>query len=111
MTRYSSGTETFPTRFLFRLHALLYFLSNATLLGTKFLFGTDWPLFWPLFAWGLLVAIHYFIAGAFDIDEDWANDKILELKGRSYDFDHILNIEKRVVERDSSVTHPLERDD
>ena len=111
MTRYSSGTDTFPTRFLFRLHALLYILSSAALLGTEFLFGTDWPLFWPLFVWSLLVAIHYFIAGAFDIDEDWANDKILELKGRSYDFDHIRNIEKRVVERDSSVTHPLERDD
>ena len=111
MTRYSSGTETFPTRFLFRLHALLYILSNAGLLGTKFLLGTDWPLFWPLFAWSLLVAIHYFIAGAFDIDEDWANDKILELKGRSYDFDHIRNIEQRVVERDPSVTHPAERTD
>ncbi len=111
MTRYSSGTNTLPTRFLFRLHALLYILSSAALLSSKFLFGTDWPLFWALFAWSLLVAVHYFIAGAFDIDEDWANDKIFELKGRSYDFDHIRNIEQRVIERDPSVTHPVERTD
>ncbi|SVC84671.1 uncharacterized protein METZ01_LOCUS337525, partial [marine metagenome] len=51
----------------------MYILSSAALLSSKFLFGTDWPLFWALFAWSLLVAIHYFIAGAFDIDEDWAN--------------------------------------
>jgi hypothetical protein len=111
MTRYSSGTNTFPTRFLFRLHALLFILSSAALLGSEFLFGADWPLFWPLFVWSLLVAIHYFIAGAFDIGEDWANDKILELKGRSYDFDHIRNIEQRVIKRDPSVTHPVERTD
>ncbi|MEC9328592.1 MAG: 2TM domain-containing protein [Pseudomonadota bacterium] len=111
MTRYSSGTDTFPTRFLFRGHALLFMISNTALLGGKLIFDTDWPLFWLLFGWGLVVAIHYFIAGAFDIDEDWANDKILEVKGRSYDFDHIRNIEQRVVERDPSVTHPVERND
>ncbi len=111
MTRYSSGRHTLPSRFHFPRPALLFTIASTLLVGGKFLFEANWPLFWPLSSWLLVVAVHYFISGAFDIDEEWIKDKAREIKARSYDFDHIGNIEQRFEQRDPSVTHPVERTD
>ncbi|EDP64485.1 hypothetical protein BAL199_27046 [alpha proteobacterium BAL199] len=57
-----------------------------------------------------LLAIHYLIASAYDPDETWIEERIADLRGRSYDLDHIQNIEKRIHERDDSVTPPPDRE-
>lgn len=68
------------------------------------------PLFWPLAGWVTVLAIHYLVASAYDPDEAWVEERIVDLRGRSYDLDHIQNIEKRIHARDDSVTPPPDRD-
>jgi|GEM_PF-264317 len=69
------------------------------------------PLFWPLAAWSVVVAIHYFIASAADVDEEWVDDRATEIRMRSYDFGHIGEIKQRAAEREDALTHRLERDE
>lgn len=73
-------------------------------------FDAGLPLFWPIAAWSVAVAIHFFIASAADVSEDWIEDKTLDLKMRSYDFGHIDNIKDRVQTRDDSIVHHEERE-
>lgn len=72
--------------------------------------GPGWLLFWPMAVWSVGLAIHYFIASAYDVNEAWIEERIIDLRSRSYDFDHIRNIEKRVEDKDTSVTPHTERD-
>ena len=43
-----------------------------------------------------MVSIHYFFSAAFDINEVWADDRVVDVKTRSYDVGHIMNIEHRI---------------
>ncbi|SVA51044.1 uncharacterized protein METZ01_LOCUS103898, partial [marine metagenome] len=55
---------------MFPKHLLLYAsLTLLTLIAE--LIGGNWWHFWPMMAWTVLLAIHYFIASSLAIDEDW----------------------------------------
>lgn len=100
-----------PRRFRFVGHLMVFAAVGLALLLAEFLLGASWRLFWPLFAWSVLLAIHYFVASAFDPPhEHWVEDRVMDLQTRSYDFDHIKNIEKRFEEKDDSIIPHTERD-
>lgn len=99
-----------PRRFRFRQHFWSYVAVSAALLLAELASGADLWIFWPMFTWTVGLSVHYFIASAHDVDEAWLEDRIIDLKSRSYDFDHIRNIEERVVRHDYSVTPHTERD-
>jgi hypothetical protein len=43
----------------FLIHLGIYFVATLVLLGTNLRFAPDNPVtIWPLFAWGVLVALH-----------------------------------------------------
>lgn len=65
--------------------------------------GAPWWAFWPTAVWGTVLMIHFFIVKAMTIDESWANERALDLREHSYDFDHMKDIERRIVEDDFSV--------
>jgi len=71
--------------------------------------GAPWWAFWPSFAWGLVLAVHLFIVKAMTVDEAWVDDRALSLREHSYDFDHMKDIEKRIVDNDFSVVPRGER--
>ena len=73
--------------------------------------GAPWWAFWPSFAWGLVLAVHLFIVKSITVDEEWVEDRALSLREHSYDFDHMKDIEKRIVDSDFSVVPRGERDD
>lgn len=98
-----------PRRFHFVTHLLCYLGIGGGLLALKLALGADWPLFWPLAAWATALAIHYFIASAYEVDSEWTEYRVLDLQTRSYDFDHIRSIERRIDERDDSVVPPPDR--
>ena len=98
-----------PRRFHFVRHCGVFATVTALALGIRLLTGSDWPLFWPIAIWASALALHYFLASSYDVDSDWIEDRITDLKTRSYDFDHIQNIEQRIQEGDTSVTPPTER--
>lgn len=104
------GGRFFPAQFGFRRHVAAYALSTLVLVTLEFLTVGNWWLFWPMLLWGVVLAIHYFIVGALDADDEWATDRVLDLQTSSCDFDHIGSIEKRISEGDPSVTPHTERD-
>jgi hypothetical protein len=95
----------------FNLHARVFAATCAVALAVEWLAGADWPLFWPILIWSVALAMHYFLANALDAndDDDWIEERTLDLRSRSYDFDHIRDIEKRIDEGDASVSPHTER--
>ena len=51
-----------------------------------------------------------FCFGGLDINEVWADDRVVDVKTRSYDLGHILNIEHRIDATDDSITPHTERE-
>ena len=104
------GGRLLPTRFRFRRHVTAYIASSLVLIALEIPTTGNWWNFWIMVPWGILLAGHYFVASALDADEEWATDRVLDLQTSSYDFDHIGSIEKRISEKDPSVTPHTERD-
>lgn len=99
-----------PRRFGFPTHLATFAAVTLLLLAVKTISGGDWPLFWPIAVWSVALALHYFVASSYDLDNEWVEERITDLRARSYDFDHIRNIEQRVHDRDASVTPRTGRD-
>jgi|TARA_B100002003_G_C13601837_1_gene310273 hypothetical protein len=110
MTRFQNNRHFFPARFYFRYHALVLAITVCLLLSIEWALGARWSLFWPLIIWGLMVSIHYFVSAAFDINEVWADDRVVDVKTRSYDLGHIMNIEHRIGGTHDSITPHTERE-
>lgn len=100
-----------PRRYHFRAHFWSFVAVNGLVLLAELASGYDLWTFWPVFVWTVALAVHYFIAGAHDLDEAWVEDRVFDLKSRSYDFEHIRDIESRIRGHDHSVTPHTERDD
>ena len=72
--------------------------------------GAPWWAFWPSMTWGVVLMVHVFIVKSMTVDEDWVNERAMELREHSYDFDHMRDIERRIVDSDASVVPKHERD-
>ncbi len=108
MSVFADHRNYIPGRLLVPRHLLLYGSLTLLMLIAE-LIGGNWWRFWPMMIWTMLLSIHYFIASTLAIDEDWAAEKATDVRTRSYDFDHIYNIDKRFKQGHDSVTHPEER--
>jgi hypothetical protein len=95
---------------LFRWHLLAYCLLIGALTVVNIFVGGGWWSFWPMCAWGLVLALHFFYYKSVTVDEAWAQERTDDLRLRSYDLSHISDIEDRVDSGDSSVSPPSERD-
>lgn len=93
----------------FRRHAMIFAGVSAAAVALRWLAGTDWPLFWPVMIWSAALGLHYFLANSLEVDEAWVEERTADLRSRSYDFDHIRDIEQRVDEGDPSLAAHAER--
>ncbi len=73
--------------------------------------GAPWWAFWPSMTWAVVLAVHLFIVKSMTIDEDWVAERAMQLREHSYDFDHMKDIEQRIVESDFSIVPRDERED
>jgi 2TM domain len=97
------GKNTHPVRGRFRRwlvgafywHLLGFAVLNALLALTNAFMGPPWWAFWPLFASGLLLAVHYFSYKTAVVDEQWAAERVEELNLKSYDRSHIEDLKAR----------------
>lgn len=83
----------------FRVHAWLFGAGTALLLGINWLGGRPWWSFWPIFAWGIVFCVHYLVHKARTADESWADERVADLRSKSYDIGHIESIEQRYNDR------------
>lgn len=73
--------------------------------------GAPWWAFWPSMSWGIVLMVHLFIVKSMTVDEEWVDSRAMGLREHSYDFDHMKDIERRIVDNDFSVVPPEEQDD
>lgn len=97
-------------RALFRWNAIGYTTVGALLLIVNITAGGGAWSFWPLFVWGVILALHFFVTKSLEIDDGWVAERADDLRYRSYDQGHIHDIEHRVDERDASVRPADERE-
>lgn len=108
--RLSELVDAIGSKIWLKRHGMAFGGVVAVLLAANFFFGDGWWSFWPLYAWGLLLTVHFFYVRALDVDDDWVQERTDDLRMRSYDFDHIRDIKQRVVDDDFSVKPPDERE-
>jgi hypothetical protein len=79
----------------FRRHFAAFLLVNLALTGANIAMGAPWWAFWPLAVWGLPLVVHYLIYKTSTIDDAWVEERTSELHGKSYDFSHIADIQRK----------------
>ena len=94
-----------------RVHAVVFVVAIVVLNALNITQGAPWWALWPTLVWAVVFAPHFFIVKALTIDEDWVDERAMEVREHSYDFDHMRDIEKRIVEDDFSVVPRNERDE
>ena len=94
----------------YRPHAITFWVGNVLLTLVNIYMGAPWWALWPLSGWGLLFSIHFFIYKSLTVDEAWSDDRIEELRWRSYDLGHVEDLEDRIRADDFS-TRPAHRRD
>ncbi len=77
----------------FRYHAFAFAGGIGLLLVANLAIEGGWWSFWPMFAWSLVFAFHFFLVRALRADDAWADDRAMRLRSKSYDIDHIQRIE------------------
>lgn len=90
----------------FALLAILVAINAANLFT-----GAPWWAFWPSAVWAVIFTVHLCVVRSIVIDEEWVNARANDLREHSYDFDHMKDLEKRIVDSDFSVVPRAERDD
>ncbi|MFQ5773717.1 MAG: 2TM domain-containing protein [Kiloniellaceae bacterium] len=89
-----SGASRKAVRYL-RLHARAYALGTVVLFLVDLITPGPWWFFWPAFAWGALVFLHYMYVKSISADDEWAAHRAAEVADRAYDLGHIENIRDR----------------
>ena len=95
----------------FPRHVQAYFVIIGGLTVINIMTGAPWWSFWPMLGWGGLLALHFFYVKAVNVDEGWVDDRVDDLRFRSYDLGHIEDIETRIETRHPSVRPSDEREE
>ncbi|MGI9336761.1 MAG: 2TM domain-containing protein [Gammaproteobacteria bacterium] len=106
----SAVTDAIGSRSWLRRHAAAFCIVLALSLLANFVMSDGGWSVWPLYAWGLLLTVHFFYVRALNVSDEWVQERTDDLRMRSYDFDHIRDIKQRVVDDDFSVRPSDERD-
>jgi len=86
---------TAPVGRNFRRHFVAFLLVNLGLTGVNIATGAPWWAFWPLAAWSLPLTVHYLVYKTSTIDDAWVDERIDDLRSKSYDLSHIDDIKRR----------------
>ncbi|MEQ9641927.1 MAG: 2TM domain-containing protein [Alphaproteobacteria bacterium] len=76
-----------------RRHMLIFFVVAGLLLAFNLVTGIAWWLFWPVAAWSLVLTAHWLYVRTINIDDDWVEERTLDIRSNAYDFGHIGAIE------------------
>lgn len=94
----------------YRMHRGLYAAGVVVLHAINIWQGAPWWAFWPTMVWGIPFCIHFFLYKSLTVDEQWADERIDDLRAKSYDIAHMTDLEDRILDDDSS-TRPAHRRD
>ena len=91
-----------------RVHVVAYAIGNGLFVLIDVLTPGSWWFFWPMFGWGIAVALHWLYVTTVNIDDDWAERRTEDIRQKAYDAGHIEDIDRRheKVARRSSLATP-----
>lgn len=78
----------------FKQHLVAYVALNVVLTGINIYTGAPWWAVWPLLIWGFLLMLHFLIYRATSVEDAWVEERMLDLRSKSYDMGHIDDIRK-----------------
>ena len=93
-----------------RRHLLAYAAANGVFFLIDLLTPGPWWFFWPMFGWGIAIAMHWLYVKSVNIDDGWAEERTKDIRQKAYDAGHIEDIEKRYEAR-SRGRSPMKRHD
>jgi|GEM_PF-1076162 len=79
----------------FRRHFAAFLVVNVALTAANVMSGAPWWAFWPLAVWSLPLLVHFLIYKASSIDDAWVDERIADLRSKSYDLSHIDDIKRQ----------------
>jgi hypothetical protein len=79
----------------FRIHAIAFVAGVIALAAADYLIAKSWWSLWPIVAWSVAFAVHYFYRKARSVDDRWAEARAADLRSKSYDASHIDSIAER----------------
>lgn len=79
----------------FRRHFAAFLVVNVALTAANIVGGAPWWAFWPLAIWSLPLLVHYLFYKASTIDDAWVDERIEDLRAKSYDLSHIHDIQRK----------------
>jgi len=77
----------------FRRHFAAFLVVNVALTAANIAGGAPWWAFWPLAAWSLPLLVHYLFYKTSTVDDAWVDERIEDLRSKSYDLSHINAIQ------------------
>ena len=83
----------------FKIHCVTFVCVIALLFLIDWWLASEGWLFWVCCGWSVVLAIHFFIVKSMHVDEDWADDRALELRINSYDLKHIHAVRSRYIKK------------
>jgi len=90
----AAPSATDPSRRNFRRHFAAFLAVNLLLTAVNIATGAPWWAFWPLVAWSLPLTVHYLVYKASTIDDAWVDERVEDLRSKSYDLSHIDDIKR-----------------
>ncbi|MDX1375206.1 MAG: 2TM domain-containing protein [Burkholderiales bacterium] len=84
-----------PARRNFRRHFAAYIVVNLALTAANVVMGAPWWAFWPLALWSLPLLVHYLFYKTSTIDDAWVDERVEDLRSKSYDLSHIDDIKRK----------------
>jgi len=73
----------------YRRHLYAFVVGNGVLTAINVYTGAPWWAFWPLIAWGLVLTIHFLIFRAATVEDAWVDERVQDLREKSYDLGHM----------------------
>ncbi len=90
-TPFSTLVKTLPETL--SVHGFVYVIVNGVLISVNVMTGPPSWSFWPLFCWGIVLACHFLYVRSINVDQDWVDRRAGDLRRKSYDAAHILDIQ------------------
>ena len=94
----------------YRAHLWAFASGNGLLTIINIYTGAPWWALWPLLIWGIAFSVHFFVYKSLTVTEEWADERIDDLRWKSYDLGHVEDLEDRIRADDFS-TRPAHRRD
>ena len=91
MTLFSALIKKLPETL--SVHGYVYVIVNGLLISLNVMIGRPSWSFWPLFCWGIPLACHFLYVRSVNVDQDWVERRAGDLRRKSYDAAHILDIQ------------------